>query len=293
MSGSDDRAAVCLPAAVCAQYVALSRFNSPYPAHDDGRAVDLYPDGGAPSPVAGEVVAHRRVRAPDRPWAERDDHLLVVDTGAHLARVLHVEPSVAVGDRVEVGDDLGRTVRSGYFAPWVDDHLHLGFRPRDADPVRAAGSLPVALDVDVAAVPWDGTGTVVEAGATHVVLDVPGHPSPGDGFAGVAVDGTAPGVPPSLALDGGLPHYAGAGLAGDGREAAGGGPVSLLGTVVGDARAGRVAWRDVVVRANGRRVTGLSLALHRDRLGAKLVDRDGPPAAVGERVEVAVEPGGG
>ena len=293
------REVVRLPAAVCRQYVALSRYNSPYPAHDDGRAVDLYPRRGAPSPVAGEVVAHRRVRAPDRPWAEADDHLLVVDTGSHLARVLHVEPSVAVGDRVGVGDDLGRTVRSGYFAPWVPDHLHLGFRPREADPVRASGSPPVALDVAVAAVPWDGTGTVVETGPTHAVLDAPAHPAPGERFAGLAVGfvgGDPDGDDPTAAaLDGGLPHYDGAGPgSGDGGgRAVGDGPVTLLGTVVGDARDGRGAWRDVTVRANGRPVAGLSLGLHRDRLGAKLVDRDGPPAEVGEAVEVTVVPAGG
>ena len=287
MARAAREAAVRLPAAVCEQYPAVSRFNSPYPAHDDGRAVDCYPADGAPSPVAGEVVDVRRVRAPDRPWAEPHDFLLVVDTGTHLARLLHVEPSVAVGDRVAVGDDLGRTVRSGYFAPWVDDHLHLGVRPRDADPVRASGSLPVALDLDVAAVPWDGTGTVVEAGETHVVLDAPGHPAPGERFAGIApAGGTA-------ALDGGLPHYDGAGLgvgdAGDADSARpDDGPVSLLGTVVGEARGGRVAWADVTVRANGRPVTGLSLAVHRDRLGAKVVAWDGPPADVGEAVEVTV-----
>lgn len=267
---------VRVPAAVCRQYVALSRFNSPYPAHDRGHAVDLYPESGAPSPVAGEVVAHRRVRAPSRPSAESHDHLLVVDTGDHLARLLHVEPSVAVGDRIGVGDDLGRLVRSGYFAPWVDDHLHLGFRRPDVDPVRATGSLPIEVGVAVAPVAWDGTGRVVEAGETHVVLDAPGHPAPGDRFAGIATDAGA-------AIDGGLPHYAGAGL-----HDATDGPVTLLGTAVGEARDGVVSWADVEVRANGRPITGLSLVVYRDRLGVKLVSWSGPPAPVGEAVEVSI-----
>lgn len=292
MAGSRARGAVQLSAAVLEGYVALSRYNSPYTAHDDGRAIDCYPADGAPSPVAGEVVAHRRVRVPDRPWAERHDHLLVVDTGRYLARILHVDPAVAVGDRVDVGDHLGRTVRSGYFARWVDDHLHLGLRPRDADPVRATGSRPLTLDIDVVAVPWAGSGTVVEAGETHAVLDTPGHPDPDGRFAGIAVDapdvdaGTSSGV----VLDGGLPHYDGAGLVAQDDAVLEDGPVSLLGTVVGDVRDGRVTWRDVAVRANGRPVTGLSLAIRRDRLGAKLVDRTGPPAELGEHVEVTVDP---
>ena len=274
--------AVTLDADVLGQYAAFSRFNSPYPAHNEGRAIDLYPADGAPSPVAGEVVATRRTRAPDRPYAEDHDHLIVVDTGTHLARLLHVEPSVEPGDRVAVGDHLGRTIRSGYFAPWVDDHLHLGFRPPGADPVRAGGSLPVAADVEVRPVAWDGRGTVVEHEETYVVLDAPGHPAPGEGFAGIAADPAA-GDGTGGALDGGLPHYAGAGLVG-GRD----GAVSVVGTRVGRASGGLVTWDDVEVLANGTPVTGLSFACHRERLGAKLVSWEGVPAAVGEEVVVEV-----
>lgn len=282
----DQRAAgdrIRLPASVCRQYVALSRFNSPYPAHDAGRAVDLYPGDGAPSPVAGEVVDHRRVSCPNRPYAEAHDHLLVIDTGEHLARLLHVEPTVAVGEPVAVGDELGRLVRSGYFAPWVDNHLHLGFRPPGADAVRAAGSLPIELGVSVEPVEWDGTGTVVETGETQAVLDAPGHPSPGDSFAGIAATAAVG----ERALDGGLAHYDGAGLLGGGD-----GPVRLLGTTVGSAEDGLVSWADVEVRANGQPVTGLSLGAFRDRLGAKLVSWDGPPVAVGEAVDVTIAPRG-
>lgn len=266
---------VTLGGDVLARYAAFSRFNSPYPAHDTGRAIDLYPTEGAPSPVAGEVEETLTTRAPDRPYAEDEDHLIVIDTGTHLARLLHVEPSVEPGDRISVGDSLGRTVRSGYFAPWVDDHVHLGFRPRDADPVRASGSLPVAVDVEVDPVPWGGHGTVVERGDTYVVLDAPRHPAPGEGFAGVAADDGG-------VVDGGLPHYAGGGLVGGG-----GGTVSVAGRQVGHAEDELVTWDEVYVLANGTRVTGLSFACHRDRLGAKLVSWDGVPAVIGE--EVAVE----
>ena len=270
---------VSIDADVLSRYAALSRFNSPYPAHDDGRAVDLYPTTGAPSPVAGEVVETLKTRAPDRPGAEAHDYLIVVDTGDHLARLLHVEPAVEPGDRVAVGDSLGRTIRSGYFAPWVDDHVHLGFRPRDADPVRASGSLRVELDAEVEPVAWDGRGTVVERGDTYVVLDAPGHPAPGERFVGVAADGGG-------VIDGGLPHYDGGGLLGGAADADG--RVTVAGQPVGHADGGLVTWDDVEVLANGSRVTGLSFACHRDRLGAKLVSWDGVPADVGEEVVVEV-----
>ena len=129
---------VVLPAVTLDGYGRFSQYNSPYPAHDAGAAVDLYPEGDvAPSPVAGEVIETRRVQCPSRPHAESHDYLVVVDTGSFLARILHVEPSVEPGDAVARGDSLGRLVRSGYFAPWVDNHVHLGVRPQGSNVLRA------------------------------------------------------------------------------------------------------------------------------------------------------------
>ena len=269
---------VTLPAPVLSRYDRVSRYNSPYPAHDRGCAVDLYPaTDEAISPVAGEVTDVTTVRAPRKPYAVERDHLILIDTGDHVARILHVDPAVEPGDEVAVGDSLGRTIRSGFFAPWVDDHLHLGFRPLDRNPYRAAGSLPVELDLPVEPLAWDGTGTVAATGETYAVLDAPAHPSPGDGFAGVAAD-------EGVALDGGLPHYDGGGAFGRAE-----GPVSLLGTRVGVANAdGTVCWDDVTVAANGHELTGLSLFAARDaEFGAKLVHRDGD-FSVGDRVEVTI-----
>lgn len=268
---------VVLDGSVLHRFRAFSLYNSPYPAHAEGDAIDLYPEDAAPapSPVAGEVVGTRTVRAPPKPYAADHDHVIVVDTGPRLARLLHVDPAVEPGDVVEVGDPLGSLVRSGYFAPWVDNHVHVGFREQGADPYRASGSLPLAVDVPITPVPWDGTGTVVERTRTYVVLDRPGHPAPGTRFAGLDGGG---GV-----LDGGLPHYPGGGLFPDGD-----GTATILGEPVGSAAGRTVTWDDVEVRVNGAGVTGLSLACHRDRLGAKLVSWDGIPVEVGSEVDVTV-----
>ncbi|UPW02135.1 hypothetical protein M0R88_08585 [Halorussus gelatinilyticus] len=312
----------------------FSLYNSPYAAHDEGCAIDLYPHEGdwregselreasegrdadraretaAPSPVAGEVVAARTVSAPSKAYAESDDHLVVVDTGEYLARMLHVEPAVEPGDEVARGDSLGEMIRSGFFAPWVDNHVHLGFRDRDADPVRASGSLPVELapEVELAAVPWDGRGTVVAAGDTYAVLDAPDHPAPGEAFAGIAArrgDGDR-GGPDAGVLDGGLPHYEGGGVidtsddgivdapesggvsgigdaAGGGREATA--TVSLFDRRIGAAESRTVAWDDVTVVANGTPITGLSFFFAREAIGAKLVCPEAD-FAVGETVEL-------
>lgn len=289
---SDIRPMVTVGPEVLERFPRFSLYNSPYAAHEQGCAIDLYPHEGdwrevgedrltaAPSPVSGEVVETRTVSAPPKPYAVETDHLVVVDTGEHLARILHVEPAVEPGDEVAVGDSLGEMVRSGFFAPWVDNHLHLGFRERDADPVRATGSLPVEVDraVELAGVPWDGRGTVVARDDTSVVLDAPDHPAPGEEFAGITDDSGA-------VLDGGLPHYDGGGVFGRDET---GDAVSLVGQRVGTANGRTVAWDDLTVRANGTPITGISLFFSREVLGAKLVCPDAT-FDLGAEVEVTIE----
>jgi hypothetical protein len=268
---------VTVPASTLSRYRRFSLYNSPYPAHDRGCAIDLYPeDNRGRSPVAGEVLDIRTVGAPSRPYAVAEDHLILIDTGDAVARVLHVEPAVSPGDRIEVGDSLGEMVRSGFFGPWVDNHVHLGFRDPGANPYRAAGSLPVDVGVDARPLDWDGTGRVREAGETYVVLDEPTHPEPGT-WAGL-------GCGPGLVLDGGCPHYDGGGVL-PGAD----GPVSVAGSRVGVADGRDVAWDDVTLYANGRPIRGLSLFLACDAdVGAKLVCPD-HGFGVGDRVALSVE----
>jgi len=273
--------AVTIQRAVLHQYYRFSLYNSPFVAHDEGRAIDLYPEKQrAPSPVAGEVLETKAVRAPPQPHAAEKDHLVLVDTGDAVARLLHVEPSVEPGDTVAVGDDLGELIRAGFFAPWVPNHVHLEFRDPDLNPYRAAGSRPLAVGVDIEPLAWDGTGTVVETGETWARLDSPTHPAPGERFVGVA---GGEGV-----LDGGVPHYEWGGLLGpataDGDER----PATLAGQPVGTADGRTVAWDDVKGLANGEPITGLALYCSRDDAGVKLVG-EGVDFAVGEHVSVAVE----
>ncbi|WP_458189134.1 hypothetical protein [Haladaptatus sp. NG-WS-4] len=296
---------VVFPSAVLARYPRFSLYNSPYVAHDEGCAIDLYPDTGgedsrtklAPSPVAGEVVAVRSVSAPSKPYAVADDHLIVVDTGEYLARMLHVDPGVEPGDRVDVGDSLGELVRSGFFAPWVANHIHLGFRERDANPVRASGSLPIDIAVDIEPLSWDGSGRVVETVETFVMLDSPAHPAPGERFVGIAADD-------GRVLDGGFPHYQGGGvlrvpesraprprdgsvLNARSESTNGGSPISLGGVRVGWADGRTVTWDDVEILANGTPITGLSLFLAREQFGAKLVC-PGHDFEVGDSISVCI-----
>lgn len=260
------------------QYRRFSLYNSPFVAHDRGCAIDLYPSGEtAPSPVSGTVVDTRKVRAPPKPYADQFDYLILVDTGSHIARLLHVKPTVEPGDSVAIGESIGTLIRAGFFAPWVANHIHLGFRPHEANPYRASGSIPLDVDTEVRPLSWDGTGTVIETGETWAKLDGSTHPAPGEAFVGLESGG---GV-----LDGGFPHYNQGGLL------AGGTDVKIAGTQVGtlcessDTRT--VRWFDCDVRVNGTAVTGIALFCARDQFGIKLVgEHDVVP---GERVTVTIE----
>ncbi|WP_340101097.1 hypothetical protein [Salinibaculum salinum] len=258
--------AVTLGRDVLLQYRRFSLYNSPFVAHNSGCAIDLYPGDEqnrvetAPSPVAGEVLETRAVDAPPQPYAADQDYLILVDTGEYVARLLHVKPGITAGDTVAVGDPLGTLVRAGFFAPWVPNHIHLGFREQDANHHRASGSLPIDVTVDPEPVPWDGTGTVAGTGETWAWLDNPAHPAPGKRFAGIESDG---GV-----LDGGFPHYDGGGLLGGGSRA------EIAGRRVGSVSGRDVTWRDCTVLANDEPVTGIALFCTRDRLGVKLVGKD-------------------
>ncbi|WP_255192851.1 hypothetical protein [Natronobeatus ordinarius] len=280
------------------RYARFTLYNSPYPAHDEGCAIDLYPGTGrdgrttaAPSPVSGTVLETRTVRAPPKPYAPDHDHLILLECDGPttveglVARILHVDPAVSAGDRVAAGQNLGELVRAGFFAPWVDNHLHVGFRNPAQNLHRAAGSLPLALETTVRPLAWDGTGTVVETGETYALLDAPRHPTPGAEFVGIAADDGG-------VLDGGLPHYDGGGLL----ERPGGsleGPnetVRLNGDRLGVATDRTVAWDDVTVTVDGEAITGLSFFCARDAdFGAKLIC-PGHDLTVGDRVSVRVRP---
>lgn len=293
-----------LPASVLHRYRRFSLYNSPYPAHGAGCAIDLYPaTNEGRSPVAGDVLETRTVRAPPKSYAHDEEYLILVDVDCEssgiafegidaadglVARILHVRPSVEPGETVAVGDSLGPMVRSGFFAPWVANHVHVGFRRAEQNLHRAGGSLPVDTAVDVEPLAWDGRGTVVETGDTYALLDAPAHPDPGESFVGIA--GVLGEKREPIALDGGLTHYADGGALrqGCGAARAASASVSFLGHHVGDASGRTVAWRDVDVLANGARITGISLFAALDpEFGAKLVcpDRE---FQIGERVEVSI-----
>lgn len=107
----------------------FSFFNSPYPAHKQGKAVDIY---SSLSPVDGRVKKIIKLS---------HDYVTLIECSENpnvLAKILHIKPCVKASEKLGVGDQLGVFIRSKFFDPWTDNHMHIELRKKD-DAVRAGG----------------------------------------------------------------------------------------------------------------------------------------------------------
>ena len=188
----------------------LSFFNSPYLAHFNHQAVDIYPPSNfAPSPAAGNIKYVRELNAPKSKQfnSSPKEYLIAVETPAsskYLVRVLHVKPWVRVGDEVEAGEPLGELIRSGYFDFWTDLHLHVEIRP-SLDLLRARGGMQLCAKLegklDGAPSRSNFKGAIAAAKPEYALVDGPKVCiGPFTGAPVLAGDKTG-------ILDGGVPHY--------------------------------------------------------------------------------------
>ncbi|MFX1277782.1 MAG: hypothetical protein ACFFA3_00090 [Promethearchaeota archaeon] len=121
---------------------------SPYYAHQHGLAIDIYQNLSLEnyevlSPVAGKVLKIKPLIAPKPKFIGgiAKDFLILINNPSNpklIWKLMHVKPSIRVGDEINIADPLGKTIRNGYFAYWSSPHLHLEVRPSD-DAIRARG----------------------------------------------------------------------------------------------------------------------------------------------------------
>ncbi len=125
----------------------FSLFNSPYPAHRTGTAIDIYFDHEAFLPILeGRVLEIKWFRSPKiRRDSSSIEPLILIEVGEDMVlKVLHVKPSVKPNEKLHLGDTLGKLMVSGYFYPWTTPHAHFELRSR-RDPYRARGAYPLVL----------------------------------------------------------------------------------------------------------------------------------------------------
>ncbi len=129
---------------------------SPYYAHQHGLAIDIYQNLTLEnykvlSPISGKILKVKSLAAPKPKFSDgiNVDYLILISDPSNpeiLWKIMHVNPNVQVGDQIEVGDLLGKTIRNGYFAYWSSPHLHLEIRPIN-DAIRARGGKSFSLAI--------------------------------------------------------------------------------------------------------------------------------------------------
>ncbi len=247
----------------CPEHGRFAFFNSPYPPHKLNTGVDLYPGerfgGDAYSPVDGEVVLLREVKAPSGHGFEAADHESVIvirnkDNPETVTKLLHADPLVEVGDNVRIGDVIATTLRSGYYGYGTSPHFHVEIRRPD-DPIRARGGFNLSRIGNTVSEPAEEIeGEVVHVQPEFVYIQIN---SPSIGLVGEA------GGNPAF-LDGGIPYYGwlGAHL----HDPPSNGVLKLLGQNIADITQAfkgscKADCRGFSFSVKGARVLGLSLTL--------------------------------
>ena len=158
----------------------------------------------APSPVQGKVTAVRQFKCHRRKGFKTSpyDYVILLCSSENPERwikILHVEPSIKVGDIIEVGEDLGTLLRSGFFDFWTDPHLHIEVR-KPSDPIRAIGGFKFerSLRLGESTFTEDLSGTVIESKPEYSLVALNEESE----YGIVADIEGQPGL-----LDAGIPHY--------------------------------------------------------------------------------------
>jgi hypothetical protein len=115
-----------------------SFFNSPYPGHKYGTAIDIYYQDKALFPFEeGKVVEIKKIKTPQYVSA-KVDYLILIEVKEFFLKILHVKPNIKLGEMLYFGDDIGILIVSGFFRSWSDMHAHFELRDK-LDKYRARG----------------------------------------------------------------------------------------------------------------------------------------------------------
>lgn len=205
----------------------FSYFNSPYIGHGLGTAVDIYPrhqEWGGPvlAPVSGRVIRIKKLHMGSIKPFPTDDFdygiaLAPENAESDIVRVMHVAPAVREGNKVDEGDEIGRTIRSRYFNYWTGPHYHVEAMAA-SNFTRSSKSilLDVRMEIEphrVGTAPSNIEMIITEVTDGHAIgypqQDI--HTEIGDlsGLSAQDASGSAMGI-----IDGGLSHYQHGGVLG-------------------------------------------------------------------------------
>jgi len=124
----------------------LSFYSSPYPAHRETKALDLSSGGERYdemySPISGEIIAIRKIPAPQFSKNIDPEYVTAIlpEGSDYALKIIHIEPSLGVGDYVNAGESLGRLIRTEFFREFNDPGIHMEIRAKD-DLFRTGGGM--------------------------------------------------------------------------------------------------------------------------------------------------------
>jgi hypothetical protein len=205
----------------------FSYFNSPYIGHKIGSAIDIYPfhqewNGIVCSPVSGKIVKIRQIRMGQPKQFPTNDFdygigILPENSDTEIVRIMHCKPSVSEGERIDLGDPIGNTIRSRFFNYWTGPHYHVEVLSLDAFS-RSSKSYPLELGYNFESTQSERRKQVTEFSVELVTKDnIIGYPRNLEhaeiqdlvGLSATNQEGRIVGI-----LDGGLSHYRLGGLIG-------------------------------------------------------------------------------
>lgn len=107
-----------------------SFFSSHYTPHLNCAAVDISNSlefgDDALSPISGVVEKIYKIEAPYGKYSKVDYIIgLRLSGTSYRAKLMHITPTVSLNERVEVGDPIGKYIRSNYFSYHHLPHIHL------------------------------------------------------------------------------------------------------------------------------------------------------------------------
>jgi hypothetical protein len=183
-----------------------SFFNSPYPAHQIKTGIDIYPGlkfgDIVGCPVNGEVIYVKKVKAPKgQGFIDSGfDTIILLRPNENpnvVVKILHLDSNIKIGEQLNIGDDLGVLLRSGYYGWATLPHFHLEIRPKN-DPVRARGGFEINnLNFSSKANNKILSGTITNITPKYCLVELQGSRIGLQGY----VNGKT-GI-----LDGGIPYY--------------------------------------------------------------------------------------
>ncbi len=198
----------------------FSYFNSPYIGHDMGSAIDIYPrhqewNGEVLTPVSGKIVKIKKMKMGQPKKFPTNDFdygigILPEESQADIVRVMHCETNVSEGESVNVGDCIGKTIRSRFFNYWTGPHYHVEIMPLKSF-TRSSKSYPLELEYKFESRAIQSSNDTIEflvnsVSNDHVIgyAENLGHTSIGDliGLSATNENKQITGI-----LDGGLSHY--------------------------------------------------------------------------------------